>query len=393
MIKKALFLILFCGSHFLSAQVESKVVGPMPNGVYETSGLIFYNGKLITHNDSGNAPQLFEIDTTSLQITRTVTISNVQNIDWEDISQDSLYIYIADIGNNLGARQDLAIYRIPKSTYDQSDSVSAELINFAYEDQTDFSDSGNSDWDAEALINMGDQLIILTKQWKTNGTDAYSLPKIPGTYTATRLDGFDTQGLVTAATYNPLTKILYILGYSTVLDPFFYRVEGVTQNTIFGGKVEKISPNVGYAQAEGLTYVSEQRYFFSSEYFALESPPITIASTLFTFNTSDSAGSPSDPDPDPDPEPEPEPVPEPGVGRSMLQLFRPQGSAILGYQLTPDKSVVGQAIFDTTGRRVSFITSPDLVNDAIDISTLGTAVYYLTLYLNDEVLSKPFAKN
>ena len=81
----------------------------LPAEVIETSGLLFLNGKLITHNDSGDDSNLYEIDTITGNITRTVSVSNATNIDWEDIAQDDTYIYIGDFGNNNGTRtiQDL----------------------------------------------------------------------------------------------------------------------------------------------------------------------------------------------------------------------------------------------------------------------------------------------
>ncbi|MGY8913934.1 MAG: T9SS type A sorting domain-containing protein, partial [Flavobacteriales bacterium] len=134
------------------AQENVRELGLLPETVFETSGLIFYNNKIVTHNDSGNTAQLFELDTVSLQITRTITISNAVNIDWEDIAQDDTYIYIGEIGNNNGSRRDLAVYRILKTEYDKSNSVEAEIIEFSYIDQTDYTPSANSDWDAEALF-------------------------------------------------------------------------------------------------------------------------------------------------------------------------------------------------------------------------------------------------
>ena len=84
----------------------------LPSEVEETSGLIFLNGKIITHNDSGDDPNLYEIDTISGTISRIINITNATHIDWEDISQDNTYIYIADIGNNNGDRDNLIIYKI-----------------------------------------------------------------------------------------------------------------------------------------------------------------------------------------------------------------------------------------------------------------------------------------
>ena len=41
-------------------------------------------------------------------------MSNIKNTDWEEISQDKDFIYIGDIGNNSGNRDDLKIYRAGK---------------------------------------------------------------------------------------------------------------------------------------------------------------------------------------------------------------------------------------------------------------------------------------
>ena len=87
----------------------------LPSEVKETSGLIFLNGKIITHNDSGDDPNLYEVDTISGTISRIINITNATHIDWEDISQDNTHIYVADIGNNNGDRDNLIIYKILKS--------------------------------------------------------------------------------------------------------------------------------------------------------------------------------------------------------------------------------------------------------------------------------------
>ena len=110
----------------------------------ETSGLLYYNNKIITHNDSGNDANLYEIDPENGEITRVVTVANATNIDWEDLGQDDTYIYIADIGNNNGNREDLKIYKILKSDFISSTNVTSQEITFSYEDQTDFSSQPNN---------------------------------------------------------------------------------------------------------------------------------------------------------------------------------------------------------------------------------------------------------
>ena len=45
-------------------------LGNLPPEVSETSGLLFFNNLLITHNDSGGEPLLYEVDTLTREIKR-----------------------------------------------------------------------------------------------------------------------------------------------------------------------------------------------------------------------------------------------------------------------------------------------------------------------------------
>lgn len=134
------------------AQSNISVVGNLPESLRETSGLLYYNGKLLTHNDSGKSAELFEFDVETLTITRVIELINAVNTDWEGMAQDDDFIYIGDFGNNRGERQDLHVLRISKQTLDNSDEVIAERIDFTYENQMDFTSSENSDFDAEAFL-------------------------------------------------------------------------------------------------------------------------------------------------------------------------------------------------------------------------------------------------
>jgi hypothetical protein len=82
--------------------------------VKKTSGLLFLDGKIITHNDSGDAANLYEIDSLSGAILRTISISNATNIDLEGLAENDTHLFIADIGNNNGNREDLKIDTILK---------------------------------------------------------------------------------------------------------------------------------------------------------------------------------------------------------------------------------------------------------------------------------------
>ena len=92
--------------------VSLEEVTTLDTEVWETSGLEKVNGKFYTHNDSGNSNLLYEINASTGEVIRTIIVNGAANVDWEDLASDATYLYIADIGNNLGAREDLRIYKI-----------------------------------------------------------------------------------------------------------------------------------------------------------------------------------------------------------------------------------------------------------------------------------------
>ncbi len=287
--KNSLVAFLLIWKFSLLAQitnVEEKF--NLPIILKESSGAIFFNDKLISHNDSGNNNVLYELDTISGAITRTITIVNATNVDWEDITQDDTSIYIGDIGNNNGDRTNLKIYRINKTDYLNANIVNAEIINFNYSDQTIFTPNPNNTvWDSEALINMDTSLILLTKNWVTGVTKSYAIPKNSGTYAVNPLTStLSSGGLITGASYNPLTEKIYSIGYNSFLQPFIWISEGFSGIDIFSGTNTQISlTNLGFEQAEAITHIEPNRYFITSESFS--TPPFSDDAKLISFSTND----------------------------------------------------------------------------------------------------------
>lgn len=380
--KKIQWGLFFLLTTWLQAQENLQTVGPLPEAIFETSGLIYFNESLVTHNDSGNEPLLFELDTLTLTIKRTITISNVANTDWEAITQDNDYIYIGDFGNNVGTRTDLAIYRIAKSDYLDSDTVTATTINFSYEDQTDFSNNGNSDWDAEAFFTVDDQLVILTKQWQSQGTVAYAIPKTPGTYEANRVGTLTDIGLLTDATYDPVTKRLVVLGYSGILSPFIGIIESLDPQNIFAAYTQQ-SLGLNFVQAEGIAHVNSSNYFFTSEFYSRENPTILSSSRLFSFQfSSNESQNPEEPNPSGEPE-----NPQ---AKDQLRIFRDNTTNQYYYSLATSKAINAQIIFDALGRKVWQNLGAIEKDGSISVY-LETSIYYLALYLEDSVIVAPFA--
>ncbi|KPL15739.1 MAG: hypothetical protein AMS26_06830 [Bacteroides sp. SM23_62] len=245
-------------------------VTTLQDPVKETSGLIYLNQKLITHNDSGGEPALYEIDSISGNLIRTVFVSNATNIDWEDICYDSTYIYIADFGNNNGSRTDLKIYRLPISNYfmTDNDTVTVDTIHFNYSKQQDFTPSPfTTNYDAEALISYKDSLYIFTKNWGNHWTNIYALPKIPGTYQIEKLDSINSQGVVTGASYNSITNTILLTGY-TFASPFIIEICDFSDTEFSSGSIRRylLEPKPGSSfQIESITSVNQNQYYLTAE--------------------------------------------------------------------------------------------------------------------------------
>ena len=239
----------------------------LPAEVLETSGLIFNNGKLYTFNDSGGAAVIYRLDSLNGQIDQRITISNAQNIDWEDIAKDANYLYIGDFGNNLGNRTDLMIYRIPLSSIpaDGDISISADIINFSFSDQTDFSvRNRDHDHDCEAMIVDQQNIHLFSKNWIDGNSKWYTLPKTPGTHTAQYQQSFASNGLITGADISADGTKIALVGYvENVWQPFIWLMFDYDGTQYFSGNKRRIDfPLLLGNQMEAIAYEETQIYLF-----------------------------------------------------------------------------------------------------------------------------------
>ena len=265
------FYLFFLGiTNVLIAQNATTVsVIQLSDSISETSGLIFINNKIITHNDSGDGPYLYEIDTLTGNVLRTVYISGATSIDWEDICVDNSYIYVGDFGNNLGTRTDLAILKININAFfnTPNDTVNCETINFNFASQTSFvSSQYTTNYDVEAMCSVGDSLIIFSKNWGNSKTNYYSIPKNAGSYAVESRGEINTNGLVTGAVYNGINNEIVLCGY-TFSEPFLIRISNFSAYNFSSGLIQRFTLNVTTSsiQVEGITNFNNQGYYLSSE--------------------------------------------------------------------------------------------------------------------------------
>ncbi|NOZ45265.1 MAG: T9SS C-terminal target domain-containing protein [Chlorobi bacterium] len=236
--------------------------------IKENSGLIYYHNLFWTFNDSGGKNVIFGYSISEHRIVQKIIVSDAQNRDWEDITQDSSSIYIGDFGNNFGTRSDLVIYKIPKSNISEKNNgmVWADKISFRYEDQYKFeSKLRGTAYDCEAFFYLNNRLYVFTKDWVNRITKMYELPVMPGNYVAKLVGVFNIDGLVTAADISPDKKTVALLGYKDYM-PFMVVFTNFKEDDFFNGKKIRYNFNeIFNAQTEGLTFTNNHTIYISAE--------------------------------------------------------------------------------------------------------------------------------
>ena len=110
--KKLILVFIIFFSENLFAQLSLESIN-LPKKINETSGLEYFRGHFITHNDSGGKPKLYSF-TSEGDLLKSHKIKGSTNTDWEELTADNNYIYICDTGNNFATRKDLKIYKVDK---------------------------------------------------------------------------------------------------------------------------------------------------------------------------------------------------------------------------------------------------------------------------------------
>jgi len=164
---------------------------------------------------------------------------------------------------------DLGIGRIDRNDLGNL-IVSAEIINFSFSDQTDFTERINdNDFDCEAFFYYQDSLHLFTKNWVDEQTKHYTLPATPGTHVAQLRETFNTQGLIAGAAIDEASGTISLLGYTPNGINFMWLLFDYQPNHFFSGNIRKISLGTGLtnSQTEGIIFTENGAGFVTSENF------------------------------------------------------------------------------------------------------------------------------
>lgn len=201
--------------------VDAVPVGTLSSALLESSGIaVTHPNRIWSLNDSGNPNKIICIDSSG-NVLRSITISNVENNDWEDMALDpSGKLYICDGGNNNNDRHNLKMLILPNPDQVEGNTVEAEIINYTFPDQVSFPPpQNNRNFDVEAIVWKYGYLYLFTKNRSTpqNGwCKLYRIPAVAGQYTACLMDSInlglnDAAARVTSADINQQTGELVLL--------------------------------------------------------------------------------------------------------------------------------------------------------------------------------------
>ena len=112
-------------------QLYSTKLVTLDSKLKEISGIeVDKAGKFWGINDGGNLAQLHQIQADG-KVSKTITITNARNLDWEDMTQDDFgHFFIGDFGNNDNLRKWLTIYKIENPIDIKGTETQAEIIKF-----------------------------------------------------------------------------------------------------------------------------------------------------------------------------------------------------------------------------------------------------------------------
>jgi hypothetical protein len=195
-----------------TAQPAALSVIELPKALVESSGLVCVEQQFISFNDSGGLPILYRFDRKG-QIQKQLKLS-VRNNDWEAISSDGTYLYLADTGNNAGQRKSLLIYKIPLDWSGLKQPYKPEQIRI----QLPVSDKllpYQHDVDFEALVYQQQNLWLISKSWASQIPARYKLDPKSRQQELGQAESFATPGfLVTDAVFDKDLQQWWMVGYS-----------------------------------------------------------------------------------------------------------------------------------------------------------------------------------
>ncbi|MCJ8340700.1 MAG: hypothetical protein MJK10_19725 [Pseudomonadales bacterium] len=238
----------------------------------EISGLATSDNKIWGINDSGGEATLYAFDPQTYQLIQSIMLPRALNTDWEDLAQDSHFIYVADTGNNFAIRQSLNIYKVPldkiqaKGAAEVASITDTQVLTIEYADRKGILPRKSHNFDSEALTVVNDKLWLFSKNREDAQTKLYKIDRGRREQLVAPVARYPVDGLITAADYSAANNKLLLLGYSarTVFGHSFVWVVDITDDLPdWRSAIKyKLFP---YAQWESIKWQGGKRFLVAAE--------------------------------------------------------------------------------------------------------------------------------
>ena len=254
-----------------TVEIISKIV--LPKIINETSGLEFYNNNFITHNDSGGEPSLYVFNEEG-EIVETIGLNKnpdfeIENNDWEDITNDNKYFFVADTGNNFGNRDNLNIIRVSIGANLMVDGI----IKISYSDQESFFPRPKHKYDAEAIIIIDDKIALFSKDRENLNTDLYLVDKDQnGQQILTSKFNYTVGSLITGGDYNKENSLLALVSYNSKGEQYLILFENFELNNLENNNFTIYKIPIERAQIEAIKIIDQETFWITSEDEGVGSP-------------------------------------------------------------------------------------------------------------------------
>tara|TARA_B100000989_G_scaffold236138_1_gene182969 strand:+ start:248 stop:1120 length:873 start_codon:yes stop_codon:yes gene_type:complete len=270
-----LLIIFSCSDGQDEKDYESAIVLDsiiLPKVINETSGLEILNEVFITHNDSGGEPRLYFFNLNG-EIINSIKLDKepfweIYNYDWEDITADEDYIFIADTGNNFGNRNNLNIIKVKTNDL----SIDGK-IDVAYYDQETFTPRPKHKYDAEALFLIEDKIAVLSKDRRNLLTDLYLIDKesISRQLLESKIT-YNVNSLVTGGDFNEELSLLALVSYNPRGTQYLILFKDFSLENLADKEFRKFKIPIKSAQIEAIKIIDNKTFWVTSEDEGIGSP-------------------------------------------------------------------------------------------------------------------------
>lgn len=215
--------------------------------------------------DSRNSNSLFGLNESG-EVIKELHITNALNIDWEDLTSDSIgNIYIGDFGDNKKERKTYVIYKVNKPNK-KTHNITAEKITFSLPTKM-------RSENFEAFFIYNNHFYIFNKENKKG--KVFKIPNQIGEHEAILVSKFELKGKsnkITSADISDDGKTIVLLNREKL-----WKIYNFKGDDFFNGTIESLNFN-HITQKEGICFKNNQVLYITDERIGI------IGGNLYSFN-------------------------------------------------------------------------------------------------------------